>query len=106
MVAYPLGGHPTLNEFVRWAERQKFLVNDGILPDADGKPDKVIRVEDPASGRFVFIAVVGEGERLSPTYMAYLERRLGVRTGFAALDGYGVEAIFDPDVSPDGSSAP
>ena len=92
-MSFPFGGHPTLNEFLRWAEKKGFSVRSGVLSDPNGRPNSMILVEVPETKRHVIIVGMRESEYLTPTYVAYLERRLGVQSGFPSLDGFGVDPI-------------
>jgi len=81
-MAYPFGGHPTLSEYLTWAARSAGctvqtgykLVGDEVL--------SMTRVVAP-SGRHVIVVDMAQDERLVPTYIAHLDRRLGLKSPWA-----------------------
>jgi hypothetical protein len=87
-MSFPFGGHPTLHAFLVWAERQGHTVRSGVRTDNQGRPNSVVLIEVPETTRHVLIVGMRESEVLTPTFVAYLERRLGVQSDFPSLDGY------------------
>lgn len=84
-MSFPFGGHPTLNQYLRWAEQAGCAVKSGVASDADGRPVSVILVENPKGGH-VFIVDVPEREYLTPSMVAHYDRRLNLQSGFPALE--------------------
>jgi len=78
MPASPFGGHPRLADFLRWARDQKgCAVQFGLSLDAAGQPVAIIRIENPATGKWA-IAGSDQMEFLAPAELGRLLRRLGL----------------------------
>lgn len=99
-MAYPFGGHPTFSSYCTWAASLGCsVITRPIEPIADS--DEAETSEDGAeedapttmcltlitapSGRYVIIADIAQDERLVPTMVAYLDRRLGLDSPFAKI---------------------
>jgi len=88
-MAGPFGKHPTLNEYLRWAEQQGCIPQSGFVQGQGGKPCSVIKMVAP-SGQHLLIVGVPESERLTPSMVHHYDRRLGLQSDFPSIDpGYG-----------------
>lgn len=83
MAAHPFGGHPTLGQYLVWARQEGCTVQSGVGSDLDGRPHTLTKIETP-TGRHVII-VGAQTERLVPTMVSYLNRRLGLKAPWFAL---------------------
>lgn len=81
---YPFGGHPTLGSYLLWAGQNNCEVQHGYMTTGAGKSVSLVRVTAP-SGKFVTISGINQRDRLEPTKVAYLDRRLGLVSPWAAL---------------------
>lgn len=80
MGAWPWGGHPTLSEYLTWAAKEaKCSVQTGYMIGDDGQSLSLTRVTAP-SGSHVIIADLDQNERLVASYIAHLDRRLGLKS--------------------------
>jgi len=83
-MAYPFGGHPS---FARMKERLLQLgcsiekVEGTII--FQGRPIEILFILNPENGRFLPLPNMSDEERLAPSLVEHIERRLGVVTGFA-----------------------
>lgn len=84
MGAYPFGGHPTLYEYCQWAIREGCKVTSAVASDTDGRPTTVTIIEAP-DGRKAAEIDTQMDDRLVPTSITRLDRRLGLQSPFAKL---------------------
>lgn len=84
-MAWPLGGHPTLAQYMHWARDQGFRCLSGVQSDDFGKPHGFVKIFKD-SGPSVVVVGVKQTEHLAPTYLGYLNRRLGVQSPWIAVD--------------------
>lgn len=89
-MAYPFGGHPTLKDYIGWCNLQGCTTRSGFSHDGVTMCTRYI-LEAP-SGRHVIITGIGMSEHLVPTYVAYLDRRLGLDSPFAKIGSGDEEA--------------
>lgn len=83
-MAVPFGGHPTLPDIIDWARANGCAVETKVRTHAiTGQPYESVEISNPKGGSVV-LADPGDGERLEPSMVAYIQRRLGLRTPFAA----------------------
>jgi hypothetical protein len=64
--------------------KQGYDVQTGISTGFDGKPVSLIRISNQT--RWVTIADMPQTEHLVPTYIAYLDRRLGLKSPWFSID--------------------
>jgi hypothetical protein len=82
-MAFPSGGHPTLAQYLEWAQEQGCEVKYGHAVDDEGRPYSVTRISAPKSvTRFVVVPDVKLSEELDPKMVAYLDRRLRIKSPF------------------------
>lgn len=82
-MSHPFGGHPTLQSFVEWVTDNGCTVEVKVRArKRDGLPYRVLEVTSETSR--VAIVDPNMNERLAPSEIAYLQRRLGIKTPFAA----------------------
>ena len=83
-MAVPFGGHPTISDIVEWARASGCTVETKVRQHAiTGQPYESTEISNPKGGNVV-LADPGHGERLEPSMVAYIQRRLGLRSHFAA----------------------
>ena len=83
MAAYPFGGHPTLNAYLIWtAQTAGCTVQSGYKLSKEGPALSMTRITAP-SGKHVIIVDYEQEERLLPTFVAHLDRRLGLTSPWA-----------------------
>ena len=83
MSAYPFGGHPTLAQYIAWARTQGCKAQSGVMSEDDGTMVTVTKIVAP-SGRWV-VASEGQTERLDPSSLSRLDRRLGLKSPFSGV---------------------
>jgi hypothetical protein len=83
-MAVPFGGHPPLERFVEWAKGVGCKVEIKVRTHAvHGRPYKSLEITGPG-GAQVAIANPNMAEHLAPSMVAYLQRRIGLRSPFPA----------------------
>ena len=80
-MSFPFGGHPTLKEFIEFAEGVGCSAKV-FARGVKGKVFQVLEITNQAGGRVV-VANPDLAEHLSPSTVTYLQRRLAIRTPFA-----------------------
>lgn len=83
-MAYPFGGHPTLASYIDWARTKGCSAQNGVVSDEDGRVHTLTRIKGPA-GKWATLAGISHHERLVPSMVAYLDRRLGITSPFPSL---------------------
>jgi hypothetical protein len=83
-MAYPFGGHPTLSAYIAWAVEQECSVQSGYSAGPDGKTYSLTKITAP-SGKRVVVVGLKHSDRLEPTKVAYLDRRLGLRSPYFSM---------------------
>ena len=90
-MAAPFGGHPTLADYIdRVRSQHGCRARSGVLSDDNGQVLTTTQIIGPTK-KWVTLVGTRHDERLVPTMVGYLDRRLGLVSGFPALD--------DPDQS-------
>lgn len=84
-MAYPFGGHPTFAQYLGWAKGQGCEIKQGIIIDDDGRPYDLTLITSP-SGRHYIDTVTQHNDRLLPTTIARLDRRLGLKSPRFSVD--------------------
>jgi len=83
-MAVPFGGHPMLEQFLEWAEQNGCKVEFKVRAHSrSGQPFEVLEIIGPQGGRVV-LARPDRTERLTPSQVANMHRRIGVKSEFAA----------------------
>jgi hypothetical protein len=77
-MAHPFGNHPTFAQYCTWANQtESCKINTALIPDDQG--GSLTRISAP-NGRHVIMADYAQDERLLPSQIAYMDRRLGLRS--------------------------
>ena len=84
-MSFPFREHPTLNEYLRHAEKLGCEVRSGVTTDPDGRPCSAIHVVAP-NGKHVVIVDMLESERLAPATVAHFDRRLDMKSVYPSPD--------------------
>jgi hypothetical protein len=82
-MAYPFGGHPKLKDILDWLSANGCTVSQLVKQSKSGKPINVIVVENNGVG-FATIPNPKLDQRLEPSMVAYYQRRLAIKTPYAA----------------------
>src|SRR3954466_5325867 len=83
-MAFPFGGHPTLGRFVEWARENGCRSEIKLRTHTEtGRPYRALEIFSPQGGRSVIVDPDME-EHLAPSTVAYLQRRLGIKSPFPA----------------------
>ena len=75
-MAHPFGGSPTQNEYLQWAYSHGCRSKSGYRTNPDGKICAILSLQMPGGKRMVVPAMLAS-ERLSPTQVSNMDRRLG-----------------------------
>lgn len=73
-MAFPFGGHPNLATYIVWLQEN----HQGAAQSGYGI-ESLTKLSLP-NGRSVVVVGVGQAEFLAPSMVAYLDRRLGVKS--------------------------
>lgn len=83
MAAYPFGGHPTLAEYCHWARQHGCAVDCGV--SVRGRRSvRMTRIVAPG-GRWAVEVGTDDDDRLEPSAVGRLDRRLGLNSPFAKV---------------------
>jgi predicted PhzF superfamily epimerase YddE/YHI9 len=78
-MAYPFGGHPTIAAYVLWArDTHGFRAQTIAATDENGKSHTVVRISKDGGPSVVVPTNAAQSERLTPSMLGYLDRRLGL----------------------------
>jgi len=80
-MAGPFGNHPTFGDYLRWAKEQGCAVTSGYGP---GGP--LTKILLPDATRWVIESGTPQTEFLLPRQIAYLDRRLGLKSPWDSWD--------------------
>jgi hypothetical protein len=73
-MAFHFGGHPTLSQYLGWAQTENCTITSGV----DTRTSiGLIKITAP-SGNWAIVSGVQLSEFLMPTMIGYLDRRLGL----------------------------
>jgi hypothetical protein len=113
-MAVPWGGHPALGRFIEWAKENGCTAEAKVRTDQSGRAFTSLEMVGPHGSR-VAMVVTSMDERLVPSQVAYLQRRLGIKTPFAAApeqpDPHKTEYVqesgmpFDPPIKGEGEKS-
>ncbi len=83
-MAFPFGGHPTLERFLEWAKENgcKAQIRTRVH-SVTGQPFQSLEIT-ALSGAQVAIVDPDLNEHLAPSQVAYMHRRLGMKSPFPA----------------------
>ena len=85
MSPMPFGGHPTFSEYCTWAAQdENCIVSTGYATAPSGAVITQTIITAP-SGKFVIVPDLAQDERLVPTMVGYLDRRLGLNSKWFKL---------------------
>lgn len=74
MASFPFGGHPTFAQYIEWAVSQGCTVQSGVDSQQSMSLTKIVA----PSGKWAIVAGILPSERLVPTTIGMLDRRLGI----------------------------
>ena len=80
-MAYPFGGHPTLEMFIEYAKGNGCIVTSIGRISKNGVPYTALVIENTQGG-YLTIADPDMSERLTPHMISQYQRRLGLKTPF------------------------
>lgn len=79
MAAHPFGGSfPTFAQYCTWAAQSGCSIRTGYQVIDDGEAIAITIIESAANGTHAIEADLGQDERLVPSVVASLDRRLGL----------------------------
>lgn len=78
-MAYPFGGHPTLAQYIGWVHQEGGHAHSGYSSDPSGRVQSLTKITSK-EGASVVVVGMKQADRLEPTKVAYLDRRLKVRS--------------------------
>jgi hypothetical protein len=78
-VSAPFGGHPTLAHYLHWIRETGGHAECGFKSDRRGRAHALVKITS-AEGKSVIVVGIPQTERIEPTYVAFLDRRLGVKS--------------------------
>ena len=111
-MAVPFGGHPTIGDLVDWASKNGCKVALTVRQHSvTGQPYESLEISNPKGGR-VAIAIPGGGERMEPSMVGYVQRRLGLaphqqtNPNNTQMDNYGTRGNVNPYTGQTGTRAP
>jgi len=85
-MSFPFGGHPRLCDYVGQARKDHGAsASSGTAADSSGKAHAVTKITVP-SGKSVVVVGVEQTERLTPSMVGYLDRRLGIVSPWFSVD--------------------
>jgi hypothetical protein len=85
MSAAPFGGHPSFGKYLFWAAELGCRAQSGVRLDSRGVTHTVTKII-AKSGKSVVVPGVKQTERLEPTMISYLDRRLGLNSPWFSFD--------------------
>jgi len=84
-MAFPFGGHPTLEQYLEWLRSEGFQYKTGyIVNPTSGKSLTVIQIENSEGEPLLPIPDIEMNERLAPSTVERFDERLGVKSPFAS----------------------
>lgn len=83
-MAHPFGQAPRFNDYLEWARLNQGCTYKSGIMKVDGTTETFILIENPANGKHTFEFMTVE-ERLTPSVVAGLDRRLGLDSPFPKL---------------------
>lgn len=88
-MSLPFGEHPTFAQYLSWAISQGCTVRSGYATTEDGRAEGATLIASADGTRWVVEVGTGQRERLHPTAVARLDRRLGMKSPFFSIDDSG-----------------
>ncbi len=82
-MAHPFGGHPTFQEYLTWIRGEGFKYKSGYIALPGESSVTAVLIESPEGNPLLSIPDVDLDERLTPSTIERLDRRLGVKSPFA-----------------------
>lgn len=83
-MSFPFGGHPTLKQFLSFAQEHGCTAKLVTRTARDGHAYQVLEIRSNKGGNAVLVEP-DETEHLTPSTVTYLQRRLGIKTPFSAM---------------------
>jgi hypothetical protein len=85
-MAFPFGGHPTLAAYIDWARTEhNFRAQSGYGQDRRGKTHTVTKIYKDG-GPSVVVVGIAQNDRLAPSQVGNLDRRLGLNSPWFSVD--------------------
>jgi hypothetical protein len=84
-MAFPFGGHPTLERYLAMARDSGCVVKTGVAVSSSGQPVSTFLVENP-NGRHLIVDGTLGSEHLTPSTVARYDRILMLNSGFSKVD--------------------
>ena len=85
----PFGNHPTLGEFIAWAQTQGCFSQSGYATATDGSVERLTKITRADGKRWVIQVGLAQTDILNPTELARLERRLSMKSPWDSIDDSG-----------------
>lgn len=85
-MAFPFGGHPRLADYIGQARKDHGAsASSGSAVDHSGKGHTATKITLP-NGRSVVAVGITQMDYLTPSMIAYLDRRLGINSPYFSVD--------------------
>lgn len=79
-MSFPFGGHPNLATYIVWLQgTHQGTAQSGYTTDAKGKSHALTKLSLP-NGKSVVVVGMSQSEFLAPSMVAFLDRRLGIKS--------------------------
>ena len=86
-MSFPFGGHPLLADYIGQARKDHGATSQsGSAADSSGQNHAVTKITIPSTKRSVVVVGVAQTERLTPSMIGYLDRRLGIDSPWFSVD--------------------
>jgi hypothetical protein len=82
-MAFPFGGHPTLKRLLEWLTEQGCKSEIVFRINKQGRTYQALQIVNPKGGKAVIVEPDFD-EFLAPSMVSYFQRRLCIKTPFAA----------------------
>lgn len=80
-MAGPFVQFPSFAEYIAWArDKHNCTINSGYMASPNGRMNTTVRILAP-NGKWT-VEVMGQDERLTPSIILRLDRRLGLQSSF------------------------
>lgn len=86
-MAFPFGGHPRLADYIGQARKDHSAVaQSGSAASSEGKSYEVTKISIPKTGRSVVVVGVKQTDKIAPSMVGYLDRRLDISSPWFGID--------------------
>lgn len=83
-MSYPFGGHPTLKRFIEYAKEHGCDVQVSVRSTCSGRAYEAVVINNPNGGQLT-VPNPDYDERLTTSVISNYQRRLALKTPFAAM---------------------